>query len=66
MKTKLYERDNDIDELKAAAAFLTDKVNASIIAEPSSKVILNEKGVATAIKITGVNNTANCEIAKES
>ncbi len=26
MKTKLYERDNDIAELKAAVAFLTDKV----------------------------------------
>jgi phage I-like protein len=46
MKTKLYERDNDIAELKAAVAFLTDKVNAAIIAnEPSSKVIFNQKGI---------------------
>ena len=67
MKTKLYERDNDIAELKAAVAFLTDKVNAAIIAnEPSSKVILNEKGVATAIEITAVNNSATAEIAKTS
>ena len=67
MKTKLYERDNDIAELKAAVAFLTDKVNAAIIAnEPSSKVIINEKGVATAIEITAVNNTAIAEIAKTS
>ena len=49
MKTKLYERDNDIAELKAAVAFLADKVNAAIITnEPSSKVIFNEKGIATA------------------
>jgi hypothetical protein len=67
MKTKLYERDNDIAELKAAVAFLTDKVNAAIIAnEPSSKVIFNEKGIATAIEITAVNNTATAEIAKAS
>jgi hypothetical protein len=67
MKTKLYERDNDIAELKAAVTFLTNKVNAAIIAnEPSSKVILNEKGVATAIEITAVNNTATAEIANAS
>jgi integrase len=67
MKTKLYERDNDIAELKAAVAFLADKVNAAIIAnEPSSRVIFNEKRVATAIEITAVNNTATAEIAKTS
>jgi integrase len=67
MTTKLHERDNDIAELKAAVTFLTNKVNAAIIAnEPSSKVILNEKGVATAIEITAVNNTATAEIAKAS
>ena len=67
MKTKLYERDNDIAELKAAVAFLTDKVNAAIIAnEPSSKVIRNEKGTPTAIEITAVRNTATAEIAKAS
>jgi phage I-like protein len=65
MKTKLYERDNDIAELKAAVAFLTDKVNAAIIAnEPSSKVIFNQKGIATGIEITSVNNTATAPLAK--
>ena len=68
MKTKLYERDNDIAELKAAVAFLADKVNAAIIAnEPSSRVIFNEKRIATAIEIPAVcKNTATCEIAKTS
>ena len=68
MKTKLYERDNDIAELKAAVAFLADKVNAAIIAnEPSSRVIFNEKRIATAIEIPAeCKNTATCEIAKTS
>ena len=43
MKTKLFERDNDIAELKAAVALLADKVNAAIIAnEPLSEVIFNQ------------------------
>jgi hypothetical protein len=68
MNTKLYERNNDIAELKAAVAFLTDKVNAAIIAnEPSSKVILNEKGTPTAIESIPVKfNTATCEVPKTS
>ena len=50
MKTKLYERDNDIAELKAAVAFLAHKVNAAIIAnEPSSKVIFNQKGIPSSV-----------------
>jgi hypothetical protein len=65
-KTKLHERDNDIAELKAAVAFLTNKVNAAVIGDPSGKVILNEKGVATAIEFTAVNNRATAEIAKAS
>ena len=57
MKAKLYERDNDIAELKAAVAFLTDKINAAIIGnEPSSRVIFNEKGTPTAIEITTAGN----------
>ena len=66
MNTKLYERNNDIAELKAAVAFLADKVNAAIIAnEPSSKVIFNQKGIATGIKIPAENkNTATAQIAK--
>ena len=68
MKTKLCERDNDIADLKAAVAFLADKVNAAIIAnEPSSKVIFNEKGTPTAIESIPVKfNTATCEVAKTS
>jgi hypothetical protein len=68
MNTKLYERNNDIAELKAAVAFLTDKVNAAVTAnEPSSKVIFNQKGIATGIEIPAeCKNTATCEIAKTS
>ena len=64
--TKLYERNNDIAELKAAVAFLADKVNAAIIAnEPSSKVILNKQGVATGIRVPVLNyNTATAPLAK--
>src|SRR5215467_5684071 len=66
MKTMIYERDNDTAELKAAVAFLADKVNAAIIAnEPSSKMIFNEKGTATAIEIPALNhNTATAQLAK--
>ena len=65
MNTKLYERNNDIAELKAAVAFLADKVNAAIIAnEPSSKVIFNQKGIPS-IKIPALNNnTATAPLAK--
>ena len=49
--TKLYERDNDIAELKSAVAFLADKVNAAIIAnEPTSEVILIKKGLQQVLK----------------
>jgi hypothetical protein len=66
MKSKLYERDNDIAELKAAVAFLADKVNAAIIAnESSSKVIINQKGIATAIKIPAeCKNTVTAQFVK--
>jgi integrase len=65
IQTKLYQRDNDIAELKAAVAFLADKVNAAIITnEPSSKVIFNQQGIATGIEITSVNNTATAPLAK--
>ena len=63
--TKLYERDNDIAELKSAVAFLSDKVNAAIVAnEPSSKVIFNQKGIP-AIKIpASMRNTVTAPFAK--
>jgi hypothetical protein len=64
MKAKIDERNNDIDELKTAVAFLADKVNAAIIAnEPSSEVIFNQKGIP-AIKIPAFNrNTAKAQLA---
>jgi hypothetical protein len=46
---------------------LTNKVNAAILAnEPSSRVVFNEKGIATAIEISAVNNRATAEISKRS
>jgi hypothetical protein len=65
MKTKLFERDNDIAELKAAVALLADKVNAAIIAnEPLSEVIFNQKGVP-AIKLPAFNrNKATAQLAE--
>ena len=46
---------------------MADKVNAAIIAnEPSSRVIFNEKRIATAIEIPAeCKNTATCEIAED-
>jgi hypothetical protein len=66
IQTKLYERDNDIAELKAAVAFLADKANAAIITnEPSRKVIFDWKRIATGIKIPSANNNmATAQIAK--
>ena len=65
IKAKLQEKDNDIAELKAAVAFLTNKVNAAIMAnEPSSEVITNENGVPKAIQFTTMNNKATTEIIK--
>jgi hypothetical protein len=65
VKAKLQDRDNDIAELKAAVAFLTNRVNAAIIAnEPSSKVIANENGAPKAIQFTAMNNKATAEIIK--
>jgi hypothetical protein len=64
IKAKLQEKDNDIAELKTAVAFLTNKVNAAIIAnEPSSKIITNENGIPKAIQFTTMNNKATAEIA---
>jgi hypothetical protein len=58
IKMKLQERDNDISELKAAVKFLTDKINAAIIGEPTSEVLTNEKGVPKAIRFTAMSGTA--------
>ena len=65
IKAKLQEKDNDIAELKAAVAFLTNKINAAIMAnEPSSEVIANENGVPKGIQFTTMNNKATAEIIK--
>jgi hypothetical protein len=64
-KTKLHERDNDIAELKAAVAFLTNKVNAAIIAnEPSSEVISDQKGIPKEIKFTSMVGNVKAGIIK--
>jgi integrase len=63
-KTKLHERDNDIAELKAAVAFLTNKVNAAVIGDPSSEVISNEKGMPKEIKFTSMVCNVRGEIIK--
>jgi integrase-like protein len=69
MKDQLYLlqerhkiRENDFAELKSAVEFLKDKINAAAIAEPSSKIINDEKGVPKAIEFTAMNNKATAEI----
>jgi hypothetical protein len=64
IKTKLHERDDDIAELKPAVKFLTDKINAAVISDPSSEVISNEKGVPKAIKFSATAGTVTGEISK--
>jgi hypothetical protein len=59
------QREGEFAELKSAVAFLSDKVNAAIIAnEPSSKVITNKNDVPKAIQFTTMNNSATAEIVK--
>jgi small-conductance mechanosensitive channel len=63
IKSKLQEKDNDIAELKAAVAFLTDKVNAAVIAnEPSSKMISDQKGIPKEITFKSNVGNAKAEI----
>lgn len=60
------QREGEFAELKSAVAFLSDKVNAAIIAnEPSSKVITNKNDVPKAIQFTTMNNSATAEIVKK-
>jgi hypothetical protein len=70
MRDQLYllrerhkQRENDFAELKSAVEFLKDKINAAVIAEPSSKIIDDEKGVPKAIQSIAINNKAIAEIA---
>jgi predicted kinase len=65
IKAKLQEKDNDIAELRSAIAFLTNRVNAAIIAnEPSSRIITKENGIPRAIQFTAMNNKAIAETIK--
>jgi hypothetical protein len=60
------QREGEFAELKSAVAFLSEKVNAAIIAnEPSSKVITNKNDVPKAIQFTTINNSATAEIVKK-
>ena len=63
-KAKLQERDNDINELKAAVRFLTDKVNAAAIGDPTTKVISNEKGVPKGIEFASIAGNAKAEVRR--
>ena len=64
LREQQKQRENDVAELKSAVDFLKDKINAAVIAEPSSKVITNENGVPKAIEFTTMNNKATAEISK--
>jgi integrase len=71
MKDQLYllqerhkQRENDFAELKSAVEFLKDKINAAVIAEPSSKITADENGVPKAIQFTAMNNKATTKITK--
>jgi hypothetical protein len=71
MRDQLYllqerhkQREIEFSELKSAVAFLSDKVNAAIIAKPSSKVISDQKGVVKEIKFTSTVGNAKAEITK--
>jgi len=65
MRSKFFEQNNDISEIKAAVALLAYKVKAAIIAnEPLSEVIFNQKGVP-AIKLPAFNrNKATAQLAE--
>jgi predicted nuclease with TOPRIM domain len=53
------QRENEFAELKSAVAFLSDKVNAAIIAnEPSSKIISDQKGIPEGIQFTSMAGNA--------
>jgi integrase len=64
LREKQKQRENDYAELKSAVEFLKDKINAAVIAEPSSKVITNENGIPKGIQFTTMNNKATAEISK--
>jgi integrase len=63
IKAKLQEKDNDIAELKTAVEFLKNKINAAVIADPSSEVMSDGKGMLNKIKLSAIVGTATSEIA---
>jgi small-conductance mechanosensitive channel len=62
IRAKLQEKDDDIAELKSAVEFLKNKINATVIAERSSKVISDKKGVPKAIEFSVTTGGATAEI----
>jgi hypothetical protein len=62
LRERQKQRENDFVELKSVVEFLKDKINAGVIAEPSSKVISDEKGIPKAIKASTIAGTAIAEI----
>jgi hypothetical protein len=62
LRERQKQRENDFVKLKSVVEFLKDKINAGVIAEPSSKVISDEKGIPKAIKASTIAGTAMGEI----
>ena len=63
LRERQKQRENDFAELKSAVEFLKDKINAAVIAEPSTEVITDEKGISKKIKFSAVVGTPTSEIA---
>lgn len=64
LKAKLQERDNDINDLKAAVKFLIDKINAATISQPSTKVNSDQKDIPNGIEFTSTIGNAKASITK--
>jgi RecA-family ATPase len=64
LREQQKQRENDFAELKSAVEFLKDKINAAVIADPSSKVITNENGVPKGIQFTAMDAKVTAEISK--
>jgi hypothetical protein len=59
----LQQKQNyDISELKAAIKFLKNKDNAAVIADPSSELISDEKGLPKKVKFSSMTNSAMGEV----
>jgi integrase len=64
LRERQKQRENDYAELRSAVESLKDKINAAVIAEPSSKVITNENGVPKGIQFTALDAKVTAEISK--